>query len=86
MYRWNDFAGGETPGGEKQPSKLKPMKALDKVVIVLEGTVEGRGDAGGVQYTQHECCTIVEHYSNNGVAGQNRAGQQVEKAFADRAN
>jgi hypothetical protein len=36
-----------------------------------------------VQYTQNECCTIFEHYCNNGVAGQNRAGQQVEKAFAD---
>jgi hypothetical protein len=53
LYRWNDFAGGETPGGEKQPSKRKPMKALDKVVIVLKGTVEGWGGAGGVQYTQH---------------------------------
>ena len=59
---------------------------MDKVVLVLEGTVEGRGAAGGVQYTQNECCTIFDHYCNNGVAGQNRAGQQVEKAFADRAN
>ena len=88
MYRWNEFdsAGGETTGEEKEPSKRKSMQAMDKIVLVLEGTVEGRGAAGGVQYTQNECCTIFEHYCNNGVAGQNRAGQQVEKAFADRAN
>jgi hypothetical protein len=40
------------------PSKRKSMKAMDKIVLVLEGTVEGRGAAGGVQYTQNECCTI----------------------------
>ena len=61
------------------------MKVLEDVVLVIKGTVEGRGGAGGVQYTQKECCTIYEHWTNNGVGGVNQMGQQVEKAFGDRA-
>jgi hypothetical protein len=85
LYRWIDQqAGGKKPGGEKEPNKRKSMKALDKVIIVLEGTVEKR-ECGGVQYTQDECCIIHEHWSNNGVAGMKNCAQQVEKAFAVRA-
>ena len=62
------------------------MKALDDVVLIIKGTVEGRGGAGGVQYTQQVCCTVYEHWTDNGVGGMNRMGQQVEKAFGDRGH
>jgi hypothetical protein len=75
LYRWNDFAGGEEPGGDKKPTKRKSMKALDDVILIIKGTVEGRGGAGGVQYTQQECCTIYEHWTDNGVGGMIQMGQ-----------
>ena len=62
----------------KGPRKRKSLKSMNKVIIVMEGTVEARGKSGGVQYTQKECCEIVEHYNNGGVAAMTRSGAQVD--------
>ena len=69
----------------KGPRKRKSLKSMDKVIIVMEGTVEARGKSGGVQYTQKECCEIVEHYNDGGVAAMTRSGAQVETSFGQRA-
>ena len=70
--------------------KRKKMKAMDKLIVVMEGTVQSRGGStGGVQYTLPECINIYLHYCDNGVGAStrimSRMGAQIENSFAQRA-
>ncbi len=58
--------------------------AMEKVMIIMEGTVQKR-DGGGVEYTQNECANIIEHGVHAGVASMKTLGSQVENAFRQRA-
>ena len=58
--------------------------AMDRVLILMEGTVTRR-DGGGVEYTQNECANIIEHGVHASVASMKTLGSQVENAFRQRA-
>ena len=61
------------------------MVAMDRLLILMEGTVTKRDGVGGVEYTQTECANIIEHGLFAGVASMNTLGSQVENAFSQRA-
>ena len=65
--------------------KRKRMVAMDRVLIVMEGTVTKRDGVGGVEFTQNECANIIEHGLTAGVASMKTLGSQVENAFRQRA-
>ena len=58
------------------------MVAMDRLLILMEGTVTKRDGVGGVEYTQTECANIIEHGLFAGVASMNTLGSQVENAFS----
>ena len=64
--------------------KRKKLVAMDRILILMEGTVTRR-DGGGVEYTQNECANIIEHGLHAGVASMKTLGSQVENAFSQRA-